>query len=200
MLITYIGLSLSINKDMGSSAEHVKLWRKTSKERIVNSFGGSCGICGYSRCLDALELHHLNPSEKDFTLSRIRANPKSWDKIVAELRKCVMLCSICHREVHAGLRHIPLDCRKYDESFSDYKKQQHVQQFDTCPICSKQKFIYNKTCSTTCGSTLRESYEWEKFDLFQLYIVEKWSMLKIAQHVGCSDVAVAKRLKKLKLK
>jgi hypothetical protein len=31
--------------------------------------GGECSICGYNKCVAALEFHHLNPSEKDFTIS-----------------------------------------------------------------------------------------------------------------------------------
>ncbi|WNL63194.1 hypothetical protein [Citrobacter phage Tr1] len=29
----------------------------------------------------------------------------SWkkEKLIAEIKKCVLLCSNCHREVHAGL-------------------------------------------------------------------------------------------------
>ncbi|TMF58485.1 MAG: hypothetical protein E6I19_01595 [Chloroflexi bacterium] len=32
--------------------------------------------------------------------------PRSWEKVVAELEKCVMLCANCHREVHARVREL----------------------------------------------------------------------------------------------
>ena len=42
-------------------------------------------------------------------------------------------------------------------------------------------------------------YEWEKYDLKKLYIDDKLSMSKISKLVGCSDVAVKKRMLKLKI-
>ena len=66
----------------------------------VNHMGGSCNSCGYSKCIEALEFHHIDPLNKDFSISS--AN-KSWDKIKIELGKCVMLCANCHRELHNSL-------------------------------------------------------------------------------------------------
>lgn len=42
---------------------------KRKKQRLVNSLGGKCCICGYDRCLSALEFHHTDPNKKDFTIS-----------------------------------------------------------------------------------------------------------------------------------
>jgi hypothetical protein len=51
------------------------------------------------------EFHHRDAKTKDFGLSE-RGIPHRWDKVVAELAKCAMLCANCHREVHAGVREI----------------------------------------------------------------------------------------------
>jgi len=48
-----------------------------------------------------LDLHHLDPSQKDFSVSN-RPN-SNWDVILAEMNKCVVVCSNCHRKIHAGL-------------------------------------------------------------------------------------------------
>ena len=106
---------------MVTKAEAVKNWRNKTKERIVEAFGGGCGICGYNKSHRALSLHHLNPNEKDFSFSKIRANPKSWEKIVLELRKCVMVCSNCHMEIHDGILEVPKDIIRFNEEFSLYK-------------------------------------------------------------------------------
>ena len=47
---------------------HVKAFRKRTKEKAVEYKGGKCKICNYDRCVSALEFHHLEPSKKDFTL------------------------------------------------------------------------------------------------------------------------------------
>jgi len=62
--------------------------------------GGKCKVCGYSRCLKALEFHHSNPKEKDFDIS---SRNLSFKQIATEAKKCTLLCSNCHRELHDGL-------------------------------------------------------------------------------------------------
>lgn len=47
-----------------------------------------------------LDFHHLDPSKKDFTISR---SDMSKAEVIAEIRKCVCLCANCHRMVHAEL-------------------------------------------------------------------------------------------------
>ena len=51
---------------MSNTSAAVRLWRQRTKTRIVESFGGKCNICSYNRCQTALELHHLDPSKKNF--------------------------------------------------------------------------------------------------------------------------------------
>lgn len=75
-------------------------YRNTIKQRLVEYKGGKCQICGYNRCINALEFHHLNPKEKDFTIS---GGTKSFDSLKPEVDKCILVCSNCHREIHAGL-------------------------------------------------------------------------------------------------
>lgn len=81
---------------------HVKLKRKRLKLKSVEYKGGSCEICGYNKCIEALEFHHRDPKEKDFAIST-DGNTRSWEKIKKELDKCFLLCSNCHREVHNSI-------------------------------------------------------------------------------------------------
>ncbi len=62
--------------------------------------GAKCQRCGYDRYIGSLEFHHRNPSEKDPSWNR------GWnmEKLKVELDKCDILCSNCHREVHAEMR------------------------------------------------------------------------------------------------
>ncbi len=63
--------------------------------------GGKCERCGYDKSSRALEFHHLNPSEKDFGISKVLT--RSIQSLKEEADKCVLLCSNCHAEVHDEL-------------------------------------------------------------------------------------------------
>jgi transposase len=83
-------------------AEAVVRRRQKVKQTLVEEAGGCCQICGYDRCLAALEFHHLDPERKEFGLARRGAH--SLEKLRLETGKCVLLCSNCHAEVEAGAR------------------------------------------------------------------------------------------------
>ncbi len=76
--------------------------RTKVKQKLIDLKGGKCQVCGYSRCADALEFHHRDPKEKDFAVNSNRAALR-FDKLVAEIEKCDLLCSTCHREEHAKI-------------------------------------------------------------------------------------------------
>lgn len=73
------------------------------KSQCVEYKGGSCESCGYSKCIGALEFHHKDPSQKDFTLARAKLTSwvKNEEKIKKEIDKCILLCANCHREKHS---------------------------------------------------------------------------------------------------
>jgi len=73
------------------------------KLKCVEYKGGKCVCCDYNSYYGAMEFHHLDPKQKDFTISHLRSY--SFNKIVTdELDKCVLLCNRCHREVEGGVR------------------------------------------------------------------------------------------------
>jgi hypothetical protein len=87
---------------MSKGSEAVIRRRKKVKEMAVALFGGVCMICGYSRCTEAMDFHHIDPANKKFAPSK-NGETFAWCKIVIELGKCALLCANCHRELHAGL-------------------------------------------------------------------------------------------------
>jgi len=76
--------------------------RRKLKELAVAYLGGACAVCGYNKCVAALEFHHRDPVAKDFSISST-GTTRSFDKIKVELDKCLLLCANCHREHHAGV-------------------------------------------------------------------------------------------------
>jgi predicted HNH restriction endonuclease len=60
-----------------------------------------CQVCRWNGCEKALDLHHVDPSEKSGNFNKIISNG-SIKAMEDELEKCVVLCANCHRLVHAN--------------------------------------------------------------------------------------------------
>lgn len=71
---------------------------KNRKILIVEQFGNCCHDCGQSYHPNVYDFHHLDPATKEMTWTKMRLMSES--KMQAELAKCVMLCSNCHRIRH----------------------------------------------------------------------------------------------------
>lgn len=87
-------------------SERVVARRRRLKEILVADAGGRCLVCGYDRCIGALEFHHLDPEQKRFGLG-MRGLTRSLNVLRQEAQKCVLLCSNCHVEVEAGVSNLP---------------------------------------------------------------------------------------------
>lgn len=90
--------------------------RDKTKEILVEYKGGKCEICGYDKCISALEFHHKNPQEKDFGIGS-KGYTRSIEKNKKEVDKCILVCANCHREIHSNLIEIDLDrdCNSEEE-------------------------------------------------------------------------------------
>lgn len=171
-------------------------WRQSTKQRIIDAMGDHCCICGYDRCKRNLVLHHLDPTMKETTISNMLKTPRKWDLIVSELRKCVMVCQNCHGEIHDGITQVPLNAQRFNEEYADYHQKQRMENYDQCPICGKPKPVCQITCSISCAGKRRMKIEWDTIDLESL--LKSKSIMAVARELGCSDMAVRKRIKKLK--
>lgn len=188
-----------------SKSQAVKNWRSNTKARIVEAMGGCCQICNYNKCNNALELHHIDPTQKELSFSKIRANPISWEKIVVELKKSVLLCSNCHKEVHAGVTNLPETYATFNTDFTDYNKSITVHRECQAPSCNnKLSYGQEKFCSVEClranppkikNSKIKNSFDWT--DLYELKYIQKLSNCKIAKIKGCTETSVRKQLQNL---
>jgi hypothetical protein len=70
-------------------------------EKIMVYFGGTCQICGIQDYPEVYDVHHIDSSEKEYTVSQLKH--KDWGAVVVpELAKCCLLCASCHRKFHKG--------------------------------------------------------------------------------------------------
>jgi hypothetical protein len=76
---------------------------QTVRTKLVELVGNSCWLCGYNRCLNAIDFHHIDPRNKVYNIGIEKLTHLSWDVAISEMRKCVRLCSNCHKEVHSGI-------------------------------------------------------------------------------------------------
>lgn len=73
---------------------------KQRRQSLIQLKGGCCEKCGYNRNQAALAFHHINPSTKSFQIDMRKCSNSSWETLVAESQKCLLLCLNCHAEVH----------------------------------------------------------------------------------------------------
>ena len=119
------------------------------KRELIKLMGGKCCRCGYDNNYAALEFHHINPSEKSFQLDSRHLSNTSMELIIKESKKCILVCSNCHKEIH----HPNLDSSIVDEidfdkkSLFESKRKQSI-----CPVCGRSfDYVNNKTyCSEKC--------------------------------------------------
>lgn len=72
------------------------------KKKLVDLKGGVCQICGYSKCLVALDFHHIEESAKEFELSQ-RDLTRAWEKIIEEAKNVCWYVLIVTEKFMPGL-------------------------------------------------------------------------------------------------
>jgi hypothetical protein len=92
---------------MTTGSKRIASWRHKTKLAAIEMLGGSCCICGYSKCKAALEFHHVDPGTKVRHVAKMTSHPRKKLEILKEVKKCVLLCANHHREFHAGLIALP---------------------------------------------------------------------------------------------
>lgn len=85
-----------------SAAETLRFKKRKLKHILIEHKGGKCELCGYDSCEGALQFHHVDPTQKEFTLSHINLNDSTFsiERVFNEIDKCMLLCANCHAEQH----------------------------------------------------------------------------------------------------
>jgi len=75
------------------------------KKSIRNYFTQYKQSLGCSSCSEnhpsCLDFHHPDSTDKENSVSRMITNGVAMYRIKAEVEKCVVLCSNCHRKLHS---------------------------------------------------------------------------------------------------
>jgi hypothetical protein len=176
--------------------------RKQLKKDLVEYKGGKCEICGYDKCVAAMDFHHKNPEEKDFGLSQ-NGHTKGWESLKNEADKCLLLCANCHRELHDNLNRYKdkRDIKKYSYQTNEKSSPSRIKsckQLRKCKTCNVE--THNQQyCSYKCAKIAKRKVERpDKETLSSLLEHNNWT--KIGKMYGVSDNAVRKWAKSYNLK
>ena len=107
--------------------KHPEKWRKNSakhsikyKQLIQEWKSQGCKKCGETRP-HVIDAHHVNPLEKNFMIGTVVRGIKATKE---ELKKCIPLCSNCHRDFHFLEKKIGISIKEYVSSILDeYSKE-----------------------------------------------------------------------------
>lgn len=161
------------------NSERVMRAQRRKKEHAVESFGGKCSICGYRRCINALEFHHTENKEASPSYIIMRW---SWDRVKDELKKCILVCANCHREIEYKV----IDASLIPDPLPFMTK--------TCKQCGQYYDTKNPDqiyCGSTCQKMgLRRCDRPTRAQLSKLIATTTW--VGIGRIFGVSDNAVRK--------
>jgi endogenous inhibitor of DNA gyrase (YacG/DUF329 family) len=148
--------------------------RRKLKLKCLEYKGGKCSNCGYSKCVNSLSFHHLNPDEKDFEISKFKT--KVFNNLKPELDKCILLCFNCHAEEHERLRDLNrvIDDTARSQIFIKRKtnKEKAISyKGGKCNNCG-----YNKNISSLCFHHLIP--EQKSFGITAENLTKTWSKIE----------------------
>ena len=95
-------------------AEAVTRRHQKVRRMLIDEAGGCCAVCGYATCNYNLHFHHVDPSQKSFSLNS--GIGKALATLRQEASKCVLVCANCHGEIETGLIPSPAPGTQYAQS------------------------------------------------------------------------------------
>ena len=154
--------------------------------------GEKCQCCGYDKCITALEFHHLNPKEKDFSFGT--NTNRNWYDTQKELQKCILVCANCHREIHQGL----INKDQLKSSFIKERAEEISKLIDDlknhkiyyCKDCGIEVWRGNNYCPKCAAKKLRIVERPNRKTLKEK--IRNQTFLSIGEEYGVSDNAIRK--------
>ena len=99
-LTKFVERADGIFRCMKCAVDAVTKRRRVLKLKAIEYKGGKCIDCNLVSIYPSVYDFHHDSGEKEFNLSS-KGITRSWEKVKAELGKCVLLCANCHRIRHS---------------------------------------------------------------------------------------------------
>lgn len=176
------------------SAKNVAAARQKRKQELVYIMGGKCSLCGYDKCIAALEFHHVDKSQKERQLSS--GNCYSWEEDVKEVRKCALVCSNCHKEIEFFKLDIEttFDEEKCKEITAQKEQEKTI---NCCKKCGKEIDRKAHYCTECWYIISRKTKRPSREELKNL--IRDNSLASIARMFDVSDSSIQKWCKSYQL-
>lgn len=137
-------------------------YRRRRKDNLIKVCGSKCNLCGYDKISGALEFHHINPKEKLYGIAS-KGTCHDLEQDLMEIKKCILVCANCHREIHEDLYSLNYLQNKqiYDENYANQLRQEKEELFNKkeyfCKNCGEKITRYSNSglCSHCYKLTLR---------------------------------------------
>ena len=172
-------------------------FRRRRKINLIKVCGNCCNLCGYNKTINALEFHHIDPKEKKYGISS-QGICHSLEEDLQEIKKCILVCSNCHREIHDNLytQKQLIEKKQYNDQIEKELIEQRNQVFKKTKFFCKncQKELSQKTISGLCSNCIslkkrvvkRPSREELKF------LIRTKPFTQIGKQFNVSDNAIRK--------
>lgn len=203
---------------MSRVSNNVSNFRRRRKENLIKVCGQKCNICGYSGLNSVLEFHHIDPKEKQYGVAA-GGNCHDLKKDLKEVKKCILVCANCHREIHAGkydqifLREKQIFLEDQAEKLLKAKEQLNTKTQYFCLNCGKQITKYSKSglcvdCSHKAKRKTVKTIQYKETKKQQdnrpnreelKILIRNKPFTQIANNYGVTDNAVRKWCDKLNL-
>lgn len=169
-------------------------FRKRRKENLIKVLGSQCCLCGYKKCVGALEFHHIEPQNKKYQLSS--GNCHNFKEDLEEAKKCLLVCSNCHREIHTSNIYENIDLWKYqffNDNYANTLINENQEKEYKCLKCGTKITRFSKSGLCTSCVQLEKRVVKERPSREELKkLIREMSFIKIAKLYNCSDNAIRK--------
>lgn len=94
--------------DISAERRRSREARKSAKKRLCRRVWLTdlksklkCEHCGENTPI-CLDFHHIDPEKKSKSVAVLMCSGVKKGRILAEIKKCIVLCANCHRKLHYG--------------------------------------------------------------------------------------------------
>ena len=172
-------------------------YRRRRKQNLLKICGEKCAICGYNKCIGALEFHHLIPEEKSYGIAS-NGTCRDLESDIAEVKKCILVCANCHREIHNNMYSLKelQSLQYFDENITKQLREEKEKLFIKtkyfCKKCNKEITRYSKTgLCEECNKISSRIVERPSRDELK-ELIYNLPFTQIGKKYGVSDNAIRK--------